>query len=90
VQRRKLAAIIVRAQRPRSLLWLALRGALGQLADARNVRDFSFRTMTVNPWLGGSGRLIKIAIDGEVLHMRPPLKFSVAPQRLWLMTPAEA
>ncbi|HVF16533.1 MAG TPA: diacylglycerol kinase family protein [Steroidobacteraceae bacterium] len=90
VQQRRLAAVIVRAQRPRSLLWLALRGALGQLGDARNVRDFSFRTMTVNPWLGGSGRQIKMAIDGEVLHMRPPLKFSVAPQRLWLLTPAEA
>jgi diacylglycerol kinase family enzyme len=88
VQRRKLAAILVRAQRPSSLLWLALRGALGQLAEARNVRNFSFRHMTVNPWLGGSGRPIKIAIDGEVLHMRAPLKFSVAPQRLWLMTPA--
>ena len=90
VQRRKLAAVTVRAQKPSSLLWLALRGALGQLGDASNVRDFSFRQMTVNPWLGGSHRPIKVAIDGEVVQMRGPLKFSVAPQPLWLLTPANA
>jgi diacylglycerol kinase family enzyme len=89
VQRRKLAALIVRAHRPASLLWLALRGALGQLADADNVRDFSFRQMTVHPWLGGRERPVKVAIDGEVLVMRPPLKFSVAREPLWLMTPRE-
>jgi diacylglycerol kinase family enzyme len=87
VQRRKLAAVIVRTQRPLALLWLALRGALGQLGDAGNVRDFSFRQMTVHPWLMGSRRAIKVAIDGEVRLMRPPLKFSVAPHPLWLMIP---
>jgi diacylglycerol kinase family enzyme len=89
VQNRKLAAVIVRTQRPRSLLWLALRGALGQLADASNVRDFSFRQMTVNPWLGRR-RPIKVAVDGEVIVMQAPLTFKVAPQPLWLMTPAAA
>ena len=88
VQRRKLAAVIVRARRPSTLLWLALRGALGQLADADNVRDFAFREMIVHPWVRGRDRPVKVAIDGEVLLMRPPLKFSVAPEPLWLMTPA--
>jgi diacylglycerol kinase family enzyme len=69
-------------------LWLALRGALGQLGDAKHVRDFSFRRMTVNPWLRYGQRHVKLAIDGEVLRMHPPLHFSVAPQPLWLMTPA--
>jgi diacylglycerol kinase family enzyme len=90
VQRRRLAAVIIRTQRPGALLWLALRGALGQLADARNVRDFSFRQMTVHPRLRYGERAIKVAVDGEILSMRPPLKFSVAPQSLWLMTPAQA
>jgi diacylglycerol kinase family enzyme len=88
VQCRKLAAVIVRAQRSYSLLWLALRGALGQLAQADNVRDFAFRRMTVNPWLGGRRRPVKVAIDGEVLSMQPPLTFKVAPQPLWLMAPS--
>jgi diacylglycerol kinase family enzyme len=90
VQRRKLAALIVRARRPSTLLWLALRGALGQLADADNVRDFAFREMIVHPWIRGRDRPVKVAIDGEVLLMRPPLRFSVAPEPLWLMTPAAA
>ena len=36
------------------------------------------------------GLLRHIAIDGEILHMRPPLTFSVAPHRLWLMVPTDA
>lgn len=95
VQNRQLAAVIVRTHRPLSLLWLAIRGALGQLGDAKNVRNFSFRKMSVNPWLSSwdfrrsryARRDIKVAIDGEVLRMRPPLTFSVAPQPLWLMVP---
>ncbi len=89
VQQWRLAAVVVRTNRPRSLLWLALRGALGQLADAKNVRDFSFRRMTVNPWLRYGHRDIKIALDGEVLRMQSPLEFSIAPQPLWLLAPAD-
>jgi diacylglycerol kinase family enzyme len=89
LQYRQLAAVIVRTHKPSALLWLALRGALGQLGDAKNVRNFPFKKMSVNPWLRYGGRHIKVAIDGEVIHMRPPLHFSVAPQPLWLMTPVE-
>jgi diacylglycerol kinase family enzyme len=96
VQHRQLAAVIVRTYKPMSLLWLAVRGALGQLGDAKNVRNFSFRTMNVDPWPAtrrfgwprSARRGIKIALDGEVLHMQPPLRFSIAPQPLWLMVPA--
>ena len=90
IRQHRLAAIIVRAQRPHSLLWLALRGALGQLAEASNVRDFSFRRMTVKPWLGGGARAVKVAIDGEVIMLQPPLTFSIAPQPLWLMAPSQS
>lgn len=85
VQHRQLAAVIVRTNKPRALLWLAVRGALGQLGDAKHVRSFSFRKMRVHLW-----RDTEIAIDGEVVRMRPPLTFCVAPQPLWLMTPAAA
>jgi diacylglycerol kinase family enzyme len=88
LQYRQLAAVIVRTHKPSALLWLALRGALGQLGDAKNVRNFPFRQMRVDPWSRYGSRQIKIAIDGEVLYMRPPLRFSVATQPLWLMTPA--
>ncbi len=89
VQRRQLAAVIVRAQTPPALLWLAVRGALGQLGDAKNVRNFSFKSMTVNQWLGYGRRDMKVAIDGEIVRMLPPLQFRVAPQPLWLMVPRE-
>ena len=88
VQNRHLAAVIVKTHKPASLLWLALRGALGQLGDAKNVRNFAFKQMSVNPWLRYGRHHIKVAIDGEVIQMRPPLHFFVAPQSLWLMAPA--
>lgn len=89
VEHRQLAAVVVRTHQPAALLWLALRGALGQLGDAKHVRNFSFRRMTVNPWLRYGQHSIKMAVDGEVLRMRPPLQFHVAPQPLWLMTPSD-
>jgi diacylglycerol kinase family enzyme len=89
VQNRQLAAVIVRTNKPASLLWLAVRGALGQLGDAKHVRNFAFKQMSVNPWLRYRRNHIKVAIDGEVIKMKPPLQFSVAPQSLWLMAPEE-
>jgi diacylglycerol kinase family enzyme len=90
VQHRRLAGVIVRPVGTRSLLWLALRGALGQLGGAQHVRDFSFRRMSVNPALRGKKRQLKVATDGEICWMKPPLTFSVAKDSLQLMTPAEA
>ena len=90
VQNRQLAAVIVKTHKPLSLLWLAVRGALGQLGDAKHVSNFSFRKMRVNPWLRYGSGGIKVAIDGEIVRLRPPLTFSVAPQPLWLLVPREA
>lgn len=90
VQQRRLAGVIVRPVGTRSLLWLALRGALGQLAGAQHLRDFPFRRMLVNPALRRGKRQVKVALDGEIRWMMPPLVFSVAPRALNLMTPTEA
>lgn len=89
VHRRRLTAVIVRPIGAAGLFWLAVRGALGQLADAKNVREFAFQRMTVEP----RGRRvrrrgIKVATDGEVWRARPPLIFSVAEPSLLLMIPA--
>ncbi|MGH8174768.1 MAG: diacylglycerol/lipid kinase family protein [Steroidobacter sp.] len=86
VQRRRLAGVIVRPVGPATLLWLGMRGALGQLGAEDKVRDFAFSRMTVHPRaLGAKG--VRVATDGEVAWMRPPLHFSVAPQPLMLMVP---
>lgn len=88
VQRRRLAAVIVRPVGTMTLLWLAVRGALGQLGEEERVRNFAFHRMTVHPRRNDGPRGMKIATDGEIVWMPPPLHFSVAPQALMLMIPA--
>lgn len=80
-----LAGIVVRPISSWSMLWLLLRGALGTLGEDENVETFVFRRIVVNP-LGH--RRVKVAIDGEIVMLRSPVVFDVAPERLWLMVPA--
>lgn len=69
-----------------ALLALLARGAFGQLGEAEQVRNFAFRRLTVTASSFGARR-IKVATDGEVLHMALPLTFEVAPHPLWLIRP---
>lgn len=67
-----------------SLLWLALRGALGTLGDAKHVRSFLLRELEVMR-TGRRARNIKVAVDGEIAQMIEPLRFRVSPQPLYLL-----
>ena len=88
--RSALAALALRAFRPGELLWLALRGALGRLGEAPDLTHFACQTLTVRPLLPLQRRL-KVALDGEVLRLPPPLVFAVDARPLWLIKPdAEA
>ena len=78
----RLAAVMVRPVGTLAMLALALRGALGLLGEAGQVRSFAFRSITVRPW---SVRRIKVATDGEVRWMAAPLRFAVSPEPLLLM-----
>lgn len=89
VGHRGLAALALRAFRPGELLWLALRGALGRLGGSDDLIHFPFHQLTVAPRLP-LRRSIKVAVDGEVLHLRPPLQFSVHEHPLWLVHPLDA
>lgn len=82
--RGRLAGIVTRPVGAWTLLWLALRGALGRLGDADQVQTFSFHELRVGV-LGA--RRLKVATDGEVLVLAPPLRFAAAAQRLLLMVP---
>ncbi len=86
VERRRLAAVIVKPISNGALLSLAVRGALGRLGDAANVRDFEFKTLTVCPLIRRQDT-IRVATDGEIWQARIPLKFTVAPQWLHLLVP---
>ncbi len=81
-----LAGLIAKPIGSWSMLWLMLRGAFGRLGDAEQVHDFVFRSLTVRV-LGR--RRIKVATDGEVTVMQPPLRFAVAARPLVLMLPQD-
>lgn len=81
-----LAAIFLRPIGTFAMLGLALRGVLGRLGEAEHVTSLTFRTLTVSP---RGKRRIKVATDGEVLRLKTPLRFCVAPLALSLMVPAD-
>lgn len=83
----QLAGLVLRAFRPGELLWIALRGALGRLGDADDVISFTFHDITVAPLARWRLRSVKVATDGEVTRLRPPLNFRPDPQPLWLLKP---
>ncbi|WP_283444644.1 diacylglycerol/lipid kinase family protein [Noviherbaspirillum suwonense] len=79
-----LVAIAPRPVGTGALLWLALRGALGTLGQAGDVRSFALREMEVRQSKRHS-RSIKVAVDGEILRLHEPLRFKVSPQPLYLL-----
>jgi diacylglycerol kinase family enzyme len=85
-----LAAVMVRPMGRLGMLGLAVRGALGRLAEASNAVDFAFRRLSVAPAHGQRVRSLRVAMDGEVLHLRTPLTFAVAPRPLQLLVPPDA
>ena len=86
-----LVAIAPRPVGTISLLWLVLRGALGSLGDDTNVRSFAMRELVVTRSIGRNrSRIVKVAVDGEVLQLHEPLRFSVSPQPLYLLKNGES
>ncbi|WP_375138624.1 diacylglycerol/lipid kinase family protein [Rubrivivax gelatinosus] len=86
VEEGRIGAVMLRPIGSWRMLGLLLRGAFGRLGDADTVESFSFERMVVRPWLR-SGTQIKLAYDGEVLRVRPPVVFEVAPRPLMLLLP---
>lgn len=85
VESGQLVAVTIKPVGTLALLWLLLRGALGQLGDAENINSFGFRSLTVTSPPGRRVRALKVAMDGEVMWMKPPLTFKVSPQPLYLL-----
>lgn len=88
IKRHRLAAVIVEPVGTAELLWLGIRGMLGQLGEAERIRNFPFRSMTVQVLNGVKRRGIKVAVDGEIFWCQPPLTFRVADHPLMLLTPS--
>jgi diacylglycerol kinase family enzyme len=70
---------------------LLFSGALGRLGRAESVINFAFRELQVQPVVQGRRhhRELKVAMDGEVFRLAPPLRFRVAPKQLRLITPID-
>ena len=83
----RLVAIALRPVGTPAMLWLLLRGALGQLGEADNVRSFAFGALTVRRARLFRARRMKVATDGEVAWLVPPIEFRVSPEPLQLLKP---
>lgn len=88
VGRGALVALLPRAHEPARLLWMALRGAAGQLDGAADLLHFECQALQVRPSLPLSRGLLKVALDGEVCRLAPPLHFDLDPEPLQLVLPA--
>ena len=87
LEKRRLAAVVLSSLGSAGLVRLAFQGALGKLAEASEVRSFDFRKLRVQPGRGFGRRRLKVATDGEVVWMKTPLEFTLAPESLCLMVP---
>jgi hypothetical protein len=81
----RLAAIAPRPVGKLRMLWLLVRGALGSLGQADDVRAFAFRRMTVRAPVLSGRRKVKVAVDGEVCKLDLPLHFEALDGQLALM-----
>lgn len=83
-----LAALALKPVHTHTLLWLMLRGMLGQLGGADQVIGFATHSLTVRPLSLGLRRF-KVATDGEVAWLKPPFEFCVAKKPLMLIKPLQ-
>jgi diacylglycerol kinase family enzyme len=85
-----IAAVMLRPVGTLAMLGLLLHGAMGTLGAADGVERFEFHHLVVRPGGLHAGGTIKVAFDGEVTRLRPPLDFRVLEQPLMLLQPPAA
>jgi diacylglycerol kinase family enzyme len=89
VESGRVAAVMLRPIGTLAMLGLLLRGAFGNLGEAEDVEAFTFDRMVVSPSRLTRHRRVKVAFDGEIARMRPPLVFEAAARPLYLLKPAK-
>jgi diacylglycerol kinase family enzyme len=85
LEHNRLVALMLRPVSVLEMLWLVARGAFGTLGDADQVISFAFDRITVRP--RRRKRYVKVATDGEILLLEPPIEFKVGPKPLFLLKP---
>jgi diacylglycerol kinase family enzyme len=78
-----LSVFTVKHEGRMGLVRVALRALLGGLKRVRNV------TCMQMPWIEieTRERVVPVSLDGEVIHLQPPLRYSVRPKSLSVMIP---
>ena len=66
-----------------ALLRLAFRALLGRLDQDRDFHSFTLREIEIRT----GHRSLKVSIDGEVVQMTPPIRYSIRPRALRLLVP---
>lgn len=79
-----LSVFAIRDRGRRALITLALRTMLGR-ADPE--RDFCVVAETPELVVAGRSRAVSVAVDGEVIHLPMPLRFTVEPRALTVVAP---
>jgi diacylglycerol kinase family enzyme len=81
----ELTAVILKPIGTVAMLGLMLRGAMGQLGSAGGVEYFPCQELVMEPASAFQAGRVKVAFDGEVAWMRPPIVIRVLPTPLWLL-----
>jgi diacylglycerol kinase family enzyme len=69
-----------------ALLWLALRAVLGRLEQSKDFESMAVREV----WIESAKRDLRVAMDGEVMRMKPPLHYQIRPGALSVLVPPPA
>lgn len=80
----RLVSIVIDPMGTLALYGLLIRGLTSRLGDASSVKCFTCRDMLVNPT---GKRRVRVAMDGEVTWMQPPLRFAAIEDSLQLLIP---
>jgi len=81
----RVTAVVLKPIGTLGMLRLMLSGALGSLGEAEGIEHFEFEHMVVKPPSVMRLRRMKVAFDGEVARMKPPLNFRVLSEPLYLL-----
>ncbi|RJF88551.1 hypothetical protein D3874_17340 [Oleomonas cavernae] len=82
----ELAVYVAEAAGPMALLRIAIAVAAGRWESAPGLHFIACRSLTV----ASRRRRLRIAIDGEIRYVEPPLNFRILERRLAFLMPAAA
>lgn len=79
----ELSLYVARVTTRMGMLSLIVKALMGRINTMENLEAFSLRECRI----ATRHRRIQVAVDGEVLHMVPPLNYSIRPQSLRVCVP---